>query len=69
MCLSTVYLNAGSGNKEIMKDVAQVKAEGNGYWLINLFGEKEFVKGVIESMDLMDNLIVVHSGEASALNP
>ena len=58
MCLSTVYMNSGNGEKEIMKDVARIEAEGKGFWLINLFGEREFVEGSIETVDLMDEHFV-----------
>ncbi len=59
MCLSTVYLNSGNEQKEIMKDVARIEVEGRGFWLINLFGEKKFVEGSIQSADLMDGHFVM----------
>ena len=31
MCLSTVYLNSGDEKKEIMKEVARIEAEGQGF--------------------------------------
>jgi len=58
MCLSTVYMNSGNEEKEIMKDVARIEAEGEGFWLINLFGEREFIEGSIETVDLMDEHFV-----------
>jgi len=65
MCLSTAYMNSGNGQKEIMKDIARIEAEGQGFWLINLFGEKKFVEGAIQSADLLDGLIVL-SGKGTA---
>ena len=59
MCLSTAYMNSGNEQKEIMKDIARIEAEGQGFWLINLFGEKKFVEGSIQSADLLDGLIVL----------
>jgi predicted RNA-binding protein len=59
MCLSTVYINSGNEQKEIMKDIARIEAEGQGFWLINLFGEKKFVEGRIETVDLMDGHFVM----------
>ena len=50
MCLSTVYMNSENEEKEIMKDVARIEAEGNGFWLINLFGEREFNEGSIQTV-------------------
>ena len=61
MCLSTVYMNSGNEKREIMKEVARLEAEGQGFWLINLFGEKKFVAGSIQSADLLDGLIVLSS--------
>ena len=54
MCLSTVYMDSGNEQKEIMKDVASIEAEGQGFWFINLFGERKFVEGTIQTVDLMD---------------
>lgn len=54
MCLSTVYLDSGSEQVEIMKDVARLEAEGRGFWLIDLFGQRKFVEGKIESIHLTD---------------
>ena len=59
MCLSTVYMNSGNEEKEIMKDVARIEAEGEGFWLINLFGEREFIEGSIQTVDLMDEHFVM----------
>ena len=65
MCLSTVYMHSGDEQKEIMKDVARIEAEGQGFWFIDLFGEKKFVEGRIETVDLMDGHFVLVKNEAS----
>ncbi len=65
MCLSTVYMNLGNEQKEIMKDIARIEAEGQGFWFINLFGEKKFVEGRIETVDLMDGHFVMVGKEKS----
>lgn len=59
MCLSTVYMDSGDEQKEIMKDVAKIEAEGRGFWLINLFGEKKFVEGAIKTISLSDGHFVM----------
>ena len=59
MCLSTVYMNSGNEQKEIMKDVAHIEAEGQGFWFINLFGERKFIEGTIQTVDLMDKHFVM----------
>ncbi len=54
MCLSTVYMDSGNEQVEIMKDVARIEAEGQGFWLINLFGERRFVEGKMQTVNLTD---------------
>ncbi len=66
MCLSTVYMNSGNKKKEIMKDVARIEADGQGFWLINLFGEREFIEGSIETVDLMDeHFVMLREGQSN----
>ena len=65
MCLSTVYLHSGNEQKELMKDIARIEAEGRGFWFINLFGEKQFIEGRIETIDLMDgHFVLVNPGDS-----
>ena len=59
MCLSTVYMDSGNDQKEIMKDVASIEAEDQGFWFINLFGERKFVEGAIQTVDLMEKHFVM----------
>ena len=59
MCLSTVYMSSGDEQKEIMKDVARIEAEGEGFWLIDLFGERTFVEARIQTVSLMDGHFVM----------
>jgi predicted RNA-binding protein len=63
MCLSTVYMDSGNAKEEIMKDVARIEAEGKGFWLIDLFGEREFIEGRIQTIDMMDEHFVVPEKE------
>ena len=37
-----------------MKDVARVEAEGQGFWLIDVFGQRTFVEGQIQTVNLTD---------------
>jgi len=59
MCLSTVYMNSGNEQKEIMADVALIEAEGQGFWFSNLFGERKFIEGAIQTVNLMDGHFVM----------
>ena len=52
MCLATVYLNGMKTENRLMKDVANIEADSEGFWLIDLFGERRFVAGKIKSLDL-----------------
>jgi len=66
MCLSTVYMDSGNEQKEIMKDVAQIEAEGQGFWCINLFGERKFIEGIIQTVDLMDkHFVMLRKGKSN----
>jgi predicted RNA-binding protein len=42
-----------------MKDVARIEAEGKGFWFVNLFGERRFLEGIIQTIDLMDGHFVI----------
>ncbi|MBN1103834.1 MAG: CooT family nickel-binding protein [Deltaproteobacteria bacterium] len=57
--MSTVYMDAGDEQKEIMKDVARIEAEGRGLWLINLFEEKVFVEGRIQTVNLVNGSYIL----------
>jgi len=52
-------MDLGNEQKEIMKDVARIEAEGQGFWLINLFGERKFIEGNIQTINLMDGHFVM----------
>ena len=65
MCLSTVYMESGNEQKEVMKDVARIEAEGQGFWLINLFGERTFIEGTIQIINLMDGHFVMLENQKS----
>lgn len=54
MCLSTVYIDSDTGREEVMRDVAEMEAEGEGFFLVNLMGEKKFIKGTIKRVDFVD---------------
>jgi len=58
-------MNSGNDQKEIMKDVAKIEAESQGYWVINLFGEKKFVEGTIESINLIDGFLTISGREVT----
>ena len=59
MCLSSVYIDSGAGQKQIMSDVARIEAEAEGFMLIDLFGESKFVRGKIKRIDFINEHAVV----------
>ena len=59
MCLSSVYIDSGAGQKQIMGDVARMEAEAEGFLFIDLFGESKFVKGKIKRIDFINERAVV----------
>jgi len=52
-------MNSRDEQNKIMKDVARIEAEGKGFWFINLFGEKRFIEGDIQTIDLIDGHFVM----------
>ena len=66
MCLSTVYLDSVEKNAALMKDVARIEADGRGFWLIDLFGQRRFVEGRIQTINLLDGQCVMVGEEKSA---
>jgi len=54
MCLSTVYVDSDTGKEVFMRDVAEMEAEGDGFFLVTLFGERRFIKGSIRRVDFVD---------------
>jgi predicted RNA-binding protein len=53
MCIATIYLDDGTHQEELMKDVVQVEAEKDGFLLVGLLGEEKFVKGRLKSIDFL----------------
>ena len=67
MCLSTVY-NVSDGKKdELMRDVAQIRVENGGLFLINMFGEQKYVRGRIKNVDFVDEHSVLLEGSPGAM--
>jgi len=59
-------MDSGNEQKEIMKDVASIEAEGQGFWFINLFGERKFIEGTIQTVDLMDkHFVMLRKGKSN----
>lgn len=59
MCLSTVYKNEVGEANLLVKNVADIKAEGGKIIFTDLMGVRTTFDGSIEKVDLMDNYVIV----------
>lgn len=59
MCESKVYLVTDEGEQLVLDDVTSVQPEEDGYWLLNLFGERVHVRGRIKDIDLLKHRILL----------
>ena len=44
----------GGSGKSALTSLLANQAEGQGFWFINLFGERKFIERSIQTIDLMD---------------
>ena len=61
MCESKVFLASAEGEELVMEDVTSIRPEGEGYRLVNLFGEEKLVRGRIKAIDLLKHRVVFES--------
>jgi len=59
MCLATVYVEDDGQREQVMQDVAWIKPANGGLQLTTLLGESKLFQAHIESIDLMNSLIVL----------
>jgi predicted RNA-binding protein len=59
MCLATVYIEDDGQREEVMQDVAWIKPANGGLQLITFLGESKLYQAHIESVDLVNSLIVL----------
>ncbi len=59
MCLSTVYKENSKENKLLCSNIAKVENLDNSIVFTDILGRKTVVNGVIGSMDLLENIIIV----------
>ncbi len=67
MCESRVFLAAEDGEQLVLDDVTIIRPDGDGFLLVNLFGERKRVSGRIREIDLLKHRVVfepVPSGAA-----
>jgi len=61
MCLATVFIEDDGRREQVMQDVAWIKPANGGLQLTTLLGESRLFQAQIESIDLMNSLIVLKS--------
>jgi predicted RNA-binding protein len=60
MCLSNVfYIDSNGQQQEVMRDVARMEAQDDGFLLMGLLGEQKFVQGEVRTIDFVDKHSVV----------
>jgi predicted RNA-binding protein len=59
MCLATVFIEDDGQRERVMQDVAWIKPADGGLQLTTLLGESRLFQAQIESIDLMNSLIVL----------
>jgi predicted RNA-binding protein len=59
MCLATVCIEDDGQRKQVMQDVAWIKPANGGLQLITFLGESKLFQAHIESIDLINSLIVL----------
>jgi predicted RNA-binding protein len=59
MCLARVYIEDDGQREEVMQDVAWIRPVNGGLQLISLLGESKVLQAHVESIDLMNSLIVL----------
>ena len=59
MCLATVFIEDHGQREQVMQDVAWIKPADGGLQLTTLLGESRLFQAQIESIDLMNSLIVL----------
>jgi predicted RNA-binding protein len=61
MCEATVLVTAADGEHVLMRDVMQVRPEGDLLLFASLLGEQKLVRGRIDKIDLLKHRIYVTS--------
>ena len=59
MCESKVFLATAEGEELVMEDATSITPEGDGFRLVNLFGEQAHVRGRIKDIDLLKHRVVL----------
>ncbi len=64
MCLSTIISMENNQRKEIARNVAAVRVDGNKITVTDIMGVKTVIDGEIDRIDLMENFIFLKNKTA-----
>ncbi len=64
MCLSTIISTENNQRREIAKNVAAVRVDGNKITVTDIMGVKTVIDGEIDRIDLMENFIFLKNKTA-----
>jgi len=59
MCEARVYLEKKGEKEEVMENVVSIKPEGDGLLLVDLFGERKFVKAALKEVKLLEHQVIL----------
>lgn len=59
MCLSDVYINNRNEGNLLMRNIADIKIEGNILVMTDIMGIPRQLKATVKKVDLIDNYIIV----------
>ncbi len=64
MCLSTVITEQNGADQTLMKNVSAIKLDGDRIVLTDIMGREAEVRGTLQSLDFVNNIIRVHTKRA-----
>lgn len=59
MCIVSVWIKKGGGEKNLLKEVASIRSKGGKLILSTLLGEEKSVKAKIEEIDFMNSKVLL----------
>lgn len=63
MCLATVHVERNGEKEEVMRDVAWIEHEREGFRLVTLMGEQQLLKYSLKSIDLVNGTVLFTENE------
>ncbi len=59
MCEVNVYFLKDNHEQQVMESAYVIKREDDNYYFLNIFGEQEFLKGKLKTIDLMSHKVIL----------